>query len=80
MAAQYRPAARPRGRRVIILKIGAWVKGIAARPAVVKALAAVDDVRTKTTQFDKAGEAQKDRLFGRGDYNAPRRAFRRGNG
>jgi GSH-dependent disulfide-bond oxidoreductase len=51
-------------------KIGAWVVGIAARPAVVKALAAVDDVRAKTTQFDKAGAAQMDRLFGRGDYNA----------
>ncbi|HTQ34671.1 MAG TPA: glutathione S-transferase N-terminal domain-containing protein [Stellaceae bacterium] len=51
-------------------KTTAWVAGIAARPAVVKALAAVDDVRRKTTQFDKAGEAQKDRLFGRGAYNA----------
>jgi GSH-dependent disulfide-bond oxidoreductase len=51
-------------------KIGAWVAGIAARPAVVKALAAVDDVRTKTTQFDKAGDSQKDRLFGRGKYSA----------
>jgi len=51
-------------------KIMAWVAGIAARPAVVKALAAVDDVRTKTTQFDQAGEAQKDRLFGRGRYTA----------
>jgi GST-like protein len=51
-------------------KIGAWVARIAARPAVVKALAAVDDVRTKTTQFDKAGDAQKDRLFGRGRYTA----------
>ena len=51
-------------------KIMAWVAAIAARPAVVKALAAVDDVRTKTTQFDQAGEAQKDRLFGRGQYTA----------
>jgi GST-like protein len=51
-------------------KIMAWVAGIAARPAVVKALAAVDDVRGKTTQFDKAGDAQKDRLFGRGRYTA----------
>jgi GSH-dependent disulfide-bond oxidoreductase len=51
-------------------KVIAWVAGIAARPAVVKALAAVDDVRTKTTQFDKAGEAEKDRLFGRGRYTA----------
>jgi GSH-dependent disulfide-bond oxidoreductase len=51
-------------------KAMAWVAGIAARPAVVKALAAVDDVRNKTTQFDKAGEEAKDRLFGRGRYNA----------
>jgi GST-like protein len=51
-------------------KIMAWVAGIAARPAVAKALAAVDDVRTKTTQFDQAGEAEKDRLFGRGRYTA----------
>ena len=51
-------------------KTMAWVAGIAARPAVVKALAAVDDVRNKTTQFDKAGEEAKDRLFGRGRYNA----------
>jgi GSH-dependent disulfide-bond oxidoreductase len=51
-------------------KIVAWVAGIAARPAVVKALAAVEDVRGKTTQFDKAGDAQKDRLFGRGRYTA----------
>jgi GST-like protein len=51
-------------------KIMAWVAGIAARPAVVKALAAVDDVRTKTTQFDKATEDAKDRTFGRGRYNA----------
>jgi len=51
-------------------KIAAWVAGIAARPAVVKALAAVDDVRTKTTQFDKASEDAKDRTFGRGRYTA----------
>jgi hypothetical protein len=51
-------------------KVMAWVAGIAARPAVVKALAAADNVRTKTTQFDKAGEAGKDRLFGRGRYTA----------
>jgi GSH-dependent disulfide-bond oxidoreductase len=51
-------------------KIMAWVAKINARPAVVKALAAVDEVRSKTTQFDKAGDAEKDRLFGRGKYNA----------
>jgi hypothetical protein len=27
-------------------------------------------VRSKTTQFDKAGDVEKDRLFGRGKYNA----------
>jgi GST-like protein len=47
-----------------------WVAGINARPAVVTALAAVDEVRSKTTQFDKAGDVEKDRLFGRGKYNA----------
>jgi len=51
-------------------KLMAWAAGIGARPAVAKALAAVDEVRTRTTQFDKAGEAAKDRLFGRGRYTA----------
>jgi GST-like protein len=51
-------------------KIMAWVAGIAARPAVVKAIAAVDEVRGKVTQFDKAGAAAMDRVFGRGKYNA----------
>jgi len=51
-------------------KLMAWVAGIAARPAVVRALAAVDDVRTKTTQFDHANAEAMDRLFGRGQHNA----------
>jgi len=51
-------------------KIIAWVAGIAARPAVAKALAAVDEVRTRTTQFDQAADDAKDRLFGRGKHNA----------
>jgi hypothetical protein len=33
---------------------------------VTRALAAVDEVRAKTTQFDKAADGAKDRLFGRG--------------
>ena len=37
---------------------------------VARALAAVDEVRAKTTAFDKAGEGAKDRLFGRGRYAA----------
>ncbi|HEX3861711.1 MAG TPA: glutathione binding-like protein [Stellaceae bacterium] len=52
-------------------KLMAWVAGISARPAIVRALAAVDDVRTKTTQFDKAGAEAMDRLFGRGRHTAP---------
>jgi GSH-dependent disulfide-bond oxidoreductase len=51
-------------------KTMAWVVGIAARPAVVKALAAVDEVRGKVTQFDKAGAEAMDRIFGRGKYTA----------
>jgi hypothetical protein len=37
-----------------------------SRPAVTRALTAVDEVQAKTTPFDKAGEGAKDRLFGRG--------------
>jgi GST-like protein len=48
----------------------AWVGTIAARPAVVRALAKVDEVRAKTTQFDKAAAAAMDRLFGRGRHTA----------
>jgi GSH-dependent disulfide-bond oxidoreductase len=51
-------------------KLMAWVETIAARPAVQRALAAVDDVRAKTTQFDKAGAEAMDHLFGRGRYSA----------
>jgi GSH-dependent disulfide-bond oxidoreductase len=47
-----------------------WVGVINERPAVKKALAAVDDVRAKTTQFDKAEPNHLDRLFGRGQYAA----------
>jgi len=48
----------------------AWAATIAARPAVARALAAVDDVRMKTTQFDRAGAEAMDRLFGRGRFAA----------
>ena len=51
-------------------KLIRWVASIAARPAVARALAAVDDVRTKTTQFDNAGAEAMDRLFGRGRFAA----------
>jgi len=51
-------------------KLMSWVETIAARPAVARALAAVDDVRSMTTQFDKAGAEAMDRLFGRGRHSA----------
>ena len=51
-------------------RLMAWVATITARPAVARALAAVDDVRTKTTQFDKADAEAMDRLFGRGRFAA----------
>jgi hypothetical protein len=38
----------------------------ASRPVVEAA--AVDEVRAKTTAFDKGGEGAKDRLFGRSRY------------
>ena len=51
-------------------KLMAWVATINTRPAVTRALAAVDEVRTKTTQFDKAGADALDRVFGRGRHAA----------
>ena len=48
----------------------AWVTKIDERPAVKKALAAVDDVRARTTQFDKAEADNLDKLFGRGKFAA----------
>lgn len=47
-----------------------WVKLIDERPAVKKALAAVDAVRAETTPFDKAASADLDKLFGRGQFAA----------
>ena len=47
-----------------------WVGVINERPAVKKALAAADDVRGKTTQFDKAQPGDLDKLFGRGQHAA----------
>jgi GSH-dependent disulfide-bond oxidoreductase len=51
-------------------KLMAWVATISSRRAVTRASAAVDEVRAKTTAFDKAGDGAKDRLFGRGHYVA----------
>jgi GST-like protein len=50
--------------------VARWVKAIDERPAVKKALAAADDVRGRTTPFDKAEAATLDRVFGRGQFAA----------
>lgn len=47
-----------------------WVATIDQRPAVKKALAAVDEVRARTTQFDKAQAEALDKMFGRGKHAA----------
>jgi GST-like protein len=47
-----------------------WVGVINERPAVKRALAAVEDVRGKTTAFDKAQPDALDKVFGRGQYAA----------
>lgn len=47
-----------------------WVGVINERPAVKRALAAVDEVRARTTQFDKAQPEALDKLFGRGQFAA----------
>ena len=51
-------------------RIGAWVAQIDARPAAQRTLAKVTEVRTQTTQFDKAAPETMDRVFGRGAYKA----------
>jgi GST-like protein len=47
-----------------------WVGVINERPAVKRALAAVDEVRGRTTQFDKAQPEMLDKVFGRGEFAA----------
>jgi GST-like protein len=45
-----------------------WNDKIAARPAVQRALAAVDNVRARTTAWDKAEPDHLDRFLARGKY------------
>ena len=47
-----------------------WIADIAARPAVVRALAAADEVRAKVSTPDKVTTDQLDRVFGRGRFAA----------
>jgi len=50
--------------------VARWVKAIDERPAVAKALAAVEALRAQTTPFDKAEPALLDKVFGRGQFAA----------
>jgi GST-like protein len=50
--------------------VARWIADIDARPAVQAALAKVAEVRTVTTQFDKAEADAMDKMFGRGAYAA----------
>ena len=45
-----------------------WIADIAARPAVIRALAAADEVRAKVSTPDKVTADQLDRVFGRGKF------------
>ncbi|MBN8903605.1 MAG: glutathione S-transferase [Rhodospirillales bacterium 69-11] len=47
-----------------------WVETVSARPAVQAALAKVEEVRARTTPYDKAEADKLDRMFGRGAYAA----------
>ena len=50
--------------------IARWLDDVGARPAVVKAVAAADDVRGKVSAFDKVEPEYLDKVFGRGKYAA----------
>ena len=49
-------------------KMMEWVATIAARPAAIRTLAALAEVRTKGTPFEQSAPEAKDKLFGRGAF------------
>jgi GST-like protein len=49
-------------------KLMEWVARIEARPAAKRALAAAEEIRSRTTQPDRAAPDVLDRVFGRGAY------------
>jgi GST-like protein len=50
-------------------KISAWAVGISARPAVVRAVAALEAIAAASTPIQQASEQARDRFFGRGAYS-----------
>src|SRR3954463_11369397 len=51
-------------------KVTEWAARLSARPAVVKALAAVDAMGSSLTALDKATPEVLDKIFGRGEHAA----------
>jgi GST-like protein len=51
-------------------KVTEWAARLSARPAVVKALAAVDAMGSSLTALDKAAPEVLDKIFGRGEHAA----------
>jgi GSH-dependent disulfide-bond oxidoreductase len=51
-------------------KLMAWVAKINDRPAAKRTVPLIDEIRTKTTQFDKAQADMMDKVFGRGAHKA----------
>ncbi|MBV9833699.1 MAG: glutathione S-transferase N-terminal domain-containing protein [Alphaproteobacteria bacterium] len=51
-------------------KLTEWAARIGERPAAQRAVKHTDDVRAKTTAFDKAQPDMMDKVFGRGAYKA----------
>jgi GST-like protein len=49
-------------------KVTEWTARLSARPAIVKAIAAVDAMSSKLTQLNEAKPEVLDRIFGRGEH------------
>ena len=51
-------------------KLTEWAARIGERPAAQRTIKLTDEVRAKTTAFDKAQPEMMDKVFGRGAYKA----------
>lgn len=64
------PALLGAGAAETYPKITAWTAKIGERPATKRMLAAIEELRTRLTAFDKARPETLDRVFGRGAHTA----------